>query len=315
MKPFTKEFKAFKAKLNNITITKGKISVNESDLHNPPIDEPQYIDIEGYVLNGEYNAAVVYNALENDFVNVRNEFKENLRLPEMDGFDQYIHDIFETYTSYENKIVEEDGNYSTDFIKFENCSPDDINAHFVCNYSHFLESLKQQLREEIIYLHEYAKMRPSSGPNNILKIETNTKNPLNHKSFELVYRGLLDKDCIKEFALTLSEYNYILESERNKIKRIFSGIHIEEPVVWTGEKGSLKYLIKQLRSKGIIKKNKAFWHTTSNCFKFNNEEIKPENISTQNLPTKKSSLEQLDKLINILHDGNQEIRLKRERKI
>lgn len=316
MKPLTKEFNVFKTQLNSLNITKGKILIDENDFQTPSPIESNYIDIEGYVFNHKYNKAVVNNVFSNEFELVRNEFKENLKLPKLDDFQEYIDSIVETYSHFEAKIIEEeDGTFSADFIKFENCDPAIINAHLVCNYSDFLEGLKHQLRNEIIYLHGFINTEVKPKPISIPKSVTNNKASLKYKSFELVYPGLLDKECFKEFTLSLLENKYISATDRNSIKRIFSGTQIKEPVVWTGDKGSLKYLVKQLRSKGIIRKNKAFWHTTSICFKFNNEEIKPENISTQNFPTKESSLAQLNLLISFLYNGNEEIKSKRERKI
>lgn len=153
MEPIRKEFKAFKTKLNNIVITKGKMMINASDFSDPPGEEENIIDIDGFVINHEYNKGVYYNTYTSEFLAVRNELEDNSYSPLISDFEKYLNEIIETYCNFENKIVEDDnGHLSTDLVKFEKCDINTINKHTICNYDQFLEGLKHHLRDDIIYL-------------------------------------------------------------------------------------------------------------------------------------------------------------------
>ena len=203
---------------------------------------------------------------------------------------------------------------TNDFVRCTKDKDKSILYHFyIQKLSSFLSSQIYILEEIITFLDEkiviVERFRPSEPKQLDERLKTDKSLKINSKdkSFELVNRGLVDKPCFNQFVVGLVDSKFIDESEKNKIKHVFTGSQMKQPVVWRGDQGALKYLIQQLRKKGIIRKPKAFWSTTSVYFKFKDEEIMPKNISTLKIPTKDSTITKLESLISLLKNGNDEI--------
>jgi hypothetical protein len=129
-----------------------------------------------------------------------------------------------------------------------------ILSSFLSIQVNMLENILNFLNEKIDIVERF--LLPQVGQQNE-KFRTDKfslNNTSNSESFEFVYPKLIEKPCFIEFVSLLIEYKCIDESEKKNMRRIFSGIKIKDPVVWTGDKGALRYLILQLRKKGIIKK-------------------------------------------------------------
>ncbi len=297
MKPFTKEFNALKTKLNNVTITKGKIMVDENDFQNPVVfaSEPNYIDIDGYVINNEYNNPVVSSAFSEEFLKVRNEFEENLKLPEIDDFKKYVNDIYKTYCKYESEIVEEDdGSFNSNFIKFEDCDPTDINSHLVCNYSQFLEGLKRQLRDEIVFFHKYIQTN-KNRVNNLIKVQSQ------NTSFQINQPYLKDINIkLKEFKEYLEKEDFISPITLPQFKKVFTGQAIEQPICWLDKPTGLYYLIKSMHDKKIILPFKNYWQVCCSCFiSIKKNELTSKYIQRNKKPTS-AIIRKLDSAISYL---------------
>jgi hypothetical protein len=212
MEPIRTELKAFKAKLNNIVITKGEMYWHESDYIDPDEVGPSFIEIEGFVLNHEFNKVICYNTFKEEFLNVRNEFEYNSRSIVFKEFKIYLNEIVETYNHFEEKIIEdEDGSLSTDIVKFEECDLNTIKGHIICNYDQFLMGLKHQFRDEIIYLKGFINSTENTVERKFKRIRIKTKvNVLG-----TLFYDLLEKHYIETSKANLIDFIYESFADEN----------------------------------------------------------------------------------------------------
>jgi len=305
MEPITDYFEKFKAELSEFIFTREyyKVDLDEPEnIHLQNIITDQNIIWEGYRFNlngNELNGLYFHDLVKQ----TQGEIASNLEMP-IDHQDQiaYLDEIIEFSSKIEESIVKKAGRWTHSEGKHEGFIYDELPDYEKESLSNGLKEFKNAFRDLIVFIK--AKLPIEKQINH--KIQSGLLEPAEQKqirkyhSFELSPFFIRNIDCFKKFAGQLAEDKFIESTGKNKMLQIFSGKPVKEPVVWTGDKGALKYLIKQLKKYGIFKKHKAFWITTSKCFKYENESINSYELSTENFPTRPDTLAKLDSVINIL---------------
>ena len=174
MEPLAIAFKALKITLNEITISPGKINVDYNDFidFGDPVaqrawdtqyKEPEFVEIDDYVINHKNYHSVDIGAFKTEFENVRAEFAENVKVLGINNILDYLDGVIKYYTNLEARIIEnEDGSFSSDMVIFEECDAVQVNnSLFKNSYNDFLVGLKRALRDEIVF---FSKQKILNSP-------------------------------------------------------------------------------------------------------------------------------------------------------
>lgn len=264
MEPLSREFKLFSAKLNNMIITKGPLLIDQNIGFGDPFSvrlANNIGEVEGFVLNHEYNKCLCSNTFESEFLSVRKELNDNSKNALIKDNLSYIQGILNLYQRIEQNIIEqEDGSYCADFIKYEDCDLTDVKNDPYGNYDVFLRGLKDQLRQEILFLLEILTSISAS-------MSENSKNERDDfKSFQLLSKEITEEK-LKEFKENLELYGLIEKIDFRLFANFFGNTVVDYQIVWKTKPTELYYILKTLREKKIIKAS-HYWKTTARCFRF-----------------------------------------------
>lgn len=151
MKPIEAQFKRIKKTFESIEITTGPVSMDVSQMHDPPMPDIFIQEIQSLVLKSSRNSIFT---LPDFFTQLRDEIKSNLSMPisTLENV-SYLRKILNFYSDMEEKIVEnESGDLSTDLVKFLDTPLDKMLEYHQNEYKGFLSRLKEELRNELLYI-------------------------------------------------------------------------------------------------------------------------------------------------------------------
>lgn len=283
MEPLAIAFKALKITLNEITISPGKINVDYNDFidFGDPVaqrawdtqyKEPEFVEIDDYVINHKNYHSVDIGAFKTEFENVRAEFAENVKVLGINNILDYLDGVIKYYTNLEARIIEnEDGSFSSDMVIFEECDAVQVNnSLFKNSYNDFLVGLKRALRDEIVFFSKQKILNSPLTPDKNKLVSARSQKQ-QYKSLSLLIGNKSKFDeVLREFHKALKDYGYIETIDYRLFKRAFVNEEIVEKINWLGDSKDLYYLIKSLHTKQLIKPFIGFWPLTIRCFVLKN---------------------------------------------
>jgi hypothetical protein len=295
MKLLKSNFNKIKRVLSHIEISKGIVNFFPDGVDELPSEDPESMMIQDesiIFIDGDGNTISIESLIKH----VNNEVQENHMLNiDINDKLQYLKEVIDFYSSIEDDI-DENGiiNSQPGLIIFKDLSINDLHERERGMLNSFLSRLKKSLRAELIELeNNYNRyyIKPTHENNRIIK-------DFKFKSFIINNKSILISN---DFEMMFEElkHDYITCDDIRNFRKIFKGESIVEKVIWKGKHGALKYYIKVLVEKGIIKCPQPIYLTTAYCFKYPNKEVIHDKLSHDHLPSKKIQ-DDIDEIISSL---------------
>jgi hypothetical protein len=257
----------------------------------------------------------------NLFQDVRNEMEENLSLLiDKKVKVDYVMHLIDFYSNIESQIIEDEkGQYYYEEIHLVDFSIDELNKLDKTIYFATIETLKDNLRNEIRYLMKTQfKLENGSFKKEIRESEIDIVNypdsgkkkepkTFSTKSFklnpDLFSEGYGEHEKLKEFQKALLSNGYINNIDYRNFSHSFTGRDITKQIKWLGTPSELFYLMKTLYDKELIVQFKNYWCITCKCFLAYRKKITPctpEYLQRCKPPTRKEHLRKLNSIIDTL---------------
>jgi hypothetical protein len=178
--------------------------------------------------------------------------------------------------------------------------------------NHFIEHIEPDKRFEIadFFTQILKRQVPANtfiqhiAPIEIYQEQTKAAKPKIEKETVLafVYSKLnTESSNITDLMNALKKNNYIAQDTSiTDFKHAFSGVKVDNPIIWTEDKSALTFLIKEMMNKGVLScPRNTHWKIVCSCFVDKNQNaFNPDNLRSQQVP--KSKKDMIKRIANLL---------------
>jgi hypothetical protein len=150
MKLLERSINSLKNRFSWITVKKEKELVDVSNLHNPPMNEPDFQEI--LMVQVYDSKGISLNFLDRQLKEAREELEDNLKNDSitLDDKESYFNELLQIYSVTEDKIViDESGSYHSELIKYVNIEHNDLSNIDNDILQNYLKEFMNKLRNEI----------------------------------------------------------------------------------------------------------------------------------------------------------------------
>ena len=280
-------------------------------MHEDPINAPEnsYVDTDGilksdrttycFLING-YEDWKFHQIIKKTVLELRSEIESNLDLPiANDKKMEFVQATIEKLKKIEGLIYNKGKQwYHKNTIISNELSSLGRNR---AESSSMLYELKISLRDLLSILNNSIKgYEPQVDGHLIGPTKITSPLKITDHSFSL-FKSNLRYPNLHLVCAELKRNNFISQATRTvDFKKVFSGESVNNPVVWIGRPGQLRYFILQLEKQYIIIKLSEKWKTTCLCFiKANNQAFKNTDISQAKIPKQESITKKLKDAITL----------------
>lgn len=225
MQPIKAKYLETKKALTNIEISIGPVSMDVSQMFDPPMPEICIQEVQSLVFK---NNGISVFRLSDIFSPMREEVLSNLSIPiSISEKESYLIEILNFYSNLEERIVEDEfGILSTDIFKVEDSQDVKMLEIHQNEYKEFLSLMKDSLRREIVYITNQVNLLGMKNTNPQLT------NPL--KDSNIIWKR--DKGDLIELVKALcligainNSTNNLSETEAYKVFGNLLGIELKRP--------------------------------------------------------------------------------------